>query len=61
MINKIKDMKTYIEPTIKIVELKAEGIIAASGGVDNGSTTINNYNEDDVSYSKEDNGGPFGW
>ena len=54
-------MKTYIEPTIKIVELKAEGIIAASGGVDSGSTTINNYNENDESYSKEDNGGPFGW
>ena len=48
--------KTYINPTMNIVKLKANSSILACSGVDTGSKVGNAYSSSDVTYGR---GGMF--
>lgn len=51
------NMKTYIEPKAKIMHLQTISLLTQSRGVGvkTGDKVGNEYNEEDVSYSKEYN------
>lgn len=51
------NMKTYIEPKAKLIRLQSFYMLAQSSGVGvkTGDKVGNEYNEEDVSYSKEYN------
>lgn len=50
--------KTYKAPKYKTIDLTGEAMIAESltGGVTDGSSTINEFNKEDVSYVKGQRG-----
>ena len=46
-------MKTYLKPELSITEIHVElNILAGSGGVKDGDTVGNSYNDEDVTYSR---------
>ena len=45
--------KTYIIPTLEVVRVETQQMLALSGGVSNGSGVGNSFNDGDVSYSRD--------
>ena len=46
-------MKKYIQPEIIISELQASAALMAGSGVANGDSVGNEYNSNDVTYSRD--------
>ena len=49
-------MKKYIKPLTKEIKVNSYNSLLAGSGVETGSSLGNEYNKDDVSYSKEFDG-----
>ena len=45
--------KTYINPTMEVVKIQINQMLAASPGVENGDGLGNSYNSGDVTYGRD--------
>lgn len=49
-------MKKYIAPSLKVVNIESNNILAGSGGVGDGGSVGRNFNGNDVSYGRDHRG-----
>lgn len=53
-------MKKYIAPSLKVVNIESNNILAGSGGVGDGDSVGRSYNSNDASYARGHRGNLFG-